>query len=165
MKKIVRILGISLSVIVLGMSVVSCSSNDDEDNSLPGTNPSTLSGTYKVSVAIVDTAVDSNNDGVSSQDLLVEGYNACGFDDAIEITDKTFSVIRKGVSCNADEKNEVYDYKYDANTKNLDLYLNGKLVETLKGAYIENDNNVKKLFYDRYDSVLKQTIYFKLTKA
>ncbi|WP_289057621.1 hypothetical protein [uncultured Flavobacterium sp.] len=164
MKKIVRILGITLSVVVLGISTVSCS-KDDDNNNLPGTNTSTLSGSYKVSVAIVDTAVDTNNDGKSNQDLLIEGYNACGFDDEIEITDKTFSIIRKGVSCSADEKNEVYEYKYDDKTKNLDLYVNGKIVETLKGAYIENDNNVKKLFYDRYDEVLKQTIYFKLTKA
>lgn len=162
MKKIVRTLGITLSLLVL----ISCDNGGDgEDNSLPEVNPNTLAGTYKVSIAMVDTAEDSNKDGFSSQDLLLEGYNACGFDDGIEITDKTFSVIRKGVSCNADEKNEVYDYTYDSTTKDLNLYLNGKLVETLKGAYIENDNNVKKLFYDRYDSVLKKTIYFKLIKA
>lgn len=160
MKKIVRILGVTLSLLVLA----SCSKDDEPDNNLPSVNPSSLSGSYKVTFAGVDTAVDTNKDGFSSQDLLLEGYNSCGFDNTIQISQTTFSVIKNGVSCNADEKNEIYEYKFNADQKILELYENGKVIETLKQIYLLNDNNKKVLEYERYDSVLKQKIYFSLTK-
>jgi hypothetical protein len=163
MKKIIRVLGISVLLVVLG-ALGSCSKDDDSDSNLPEVTPSSLAGSYKISIAMVDTAVDSNNDGFASQDLLLEGYNACEYDNVIEITQNTFSIIKKGASCNADEKNEIYEYKFDETSKTLVLYENGKVIETLKKVYLNNDNNQKKLHYDRFDSFLNQTVYFKLTK-
>lgn len=160
MKKIIRILGVTLSVLVL----TSCSKDDEPDNNLPVVSPSSLAGSYKVSIAVVGTAVDTNKDGFASQNLLEEGYNSCKFDNIIEISQTTFSFINKGVSCNADEKNVIYDYKFDQTAKTLDLYENGTIIETIKGVYLQNENGTKELIYERYDSVLKQDIAFKLSK-
>lgn len=161
MKKLVRVLGVTLVLLAMG----SCSKDDSEiDNTLPVVTPSSLAGSYKVAIAVVGTPVDTNKDGFSSQDLLLEGYNSCGFDNIIEISQNTFSVIKKGVSCNADEKDEINEYKFDEKAKTLDLYANGKVIETIKGVYLQNDNNKKELMYERHDSFLNQTIYFKLIK-
>jgi PBP1b-binding outer membrane lipoprotein LpoB len=160
MKKIVRILGITLSVLVLA----SCSNDDEVNNALPEVTPSSLEGSYKVSIAVVDNAVDTNNDGFSSQNLLLEGYNSCGYDDIIEISKTSFSVIKKGVSCNDNEKNEIFEFKLDEATKTLDLYVNDKIVESIKKVYLQIGENKTELKYERFDSVLNQMVYFKLTK-
>lgn len=159
MKKIIRTLSLSLALSALLLT--SCTKKEEPDNSLPVVTPTTLSGTYKISVAVVAKAVDSNNDGFFSQDLLIEGYNSCAFDNQIEITPTNFSFIKKGVTCNQNEQNEVFTYKLDTTANTIELYSNGALVETLKEVSIQTTNTLQ---YGRYDSVLKQTIYFKLTK-
>lgn len=162
MKKIVRLLGLS---ILLSVALVSCSSDNDQDNTLPVVTPSALEGSYKVTIAVVDVAIDFNKDGFASHDLLTEGYNACSYDNLIQISKTTYTVVKKGVACSADEKDEVYDYKFDDTAKTLELIQNGKVVETIKKVYLQVDNGVQTLMYDRFDSVLNQTVYFKLTKV
>ena len=128
MKKIIRILGITLSLVILA----SCDKGDNgEDNSLPEVNPNTLAGTYKVSIAMVDTAVDSNKDGFSSQDLLLEGYNACGFDDGIEITFEANKLeLAKFCYDKTIDKNNYYtlynDFAFSNYSTQLDKYINSR---------------------------------------
>ena len=158
MKKVIRILGVTLSVLVLA----SCSKDDEPDNSLPVVTPSSLSGSYKVTGAVVATPIDTNKDGYFTNYLLEDGYNACGFDNTIEITQTTFSIIKKGVSCTTDEKNEIYEYKFNQTSKTIDLYENGKVIETITSVHFNDDPKI--LLYRRYDPILKQEIAFNLTK-
>lgn len=160
MKKIIRILGLTLSVLVLA----SCSKDDESNNSLPVVTPNSLSGNYKFTLAAVGTAVDTNKDGHFTNYLLEDGYNACVFDNTIEITETTFSVIKKGVSCSADEKNDIYEYKLDEKLKTIELIQNGKVIETLKQVYLLNENGSKKIQYEIFDTILGQTVYIDLTK-
>ncbi|MNK22262.1 hypothetical protein D3C87_405360 [compost metagenome] len=60
---------------VFFISIYGCSSNEDNGNSTPGKgggNSSSISGSYNIISMISDVAVDLNNDGVSSNDLLME---------------------------------------------------------------------------------------------
>lgn len=160
MKKIVRILGISLVV----ASIVSCS-KDDVDNSLPTVSTSTVAGTYSYAIAVTQTPFDYNKDGVLSQDLFAEGYNACGLDDQIVITETSYTILKKGVACNVGEKNEVYEYKLDETLKTLTLYENGKVFKTFEKVYVQKDDKGKnELIYEVFDTTLNQIVYFKLAQ-
>lgn len=161
MKKIIRILGVTLSLLVL----TSCSKDDEPDNNLPVVTPSSLVGSYKVTFATVNNLqLDTNKDGYFTSDLLVDGYNACTFDNTIEITPTTYAIIKKGVSCAADEKNEIYEYKLDEKLKTIELIQNGKVLETLKQVYLLEENGTKKIQYEIFDTVLDRTVYIDLTK-
>jgi hypothetical protein len=170
MKKIIRILGVTLSVLVLA----SCDKGGEPNNGLPEVTPSSLLGSYKFSTVSSSKPIDTNKDGYFTQDLLEDGYNACEFDNTIEITQSSFSILKKGVPCNTDEKNEIYEYKlkdyyWDNNgafannpikRKGIFLYENGVVIDTLKNIYILE---TKELSYARYDRFLKQDILIKLT--
>lgn len=157
MKKIIRILGVTLSLVVLA----SCS-KDNDNGSLPEVSPSSISGTYKIVTAGVPVPVDFNKDKIFNGDLFQEDYNICNFDNHITISAKTFTDVKKGVACVKDETDVVYDYVLDVPAKTLKLYKNGVLVETFTDVvkYLENT-----LQYDRFDPVLKQKVFFQLTKV
>ena len=70
MKKIVRILGVTLTLLVLA----SCSKDEGDGSPDTTLSVSNLKGTYKYTGMSVEKAVDLNGDGDSNNDLSKENY-------------------------------------------------------------------------------------------
>ena len=112
MKKVVRLLGVSL---VVAMVFTSCTSDGSGDSGggKPIVTNSILPGRYEILGAAVDVSVDLNKDGKKDNDLVEEGYDLCNMDNIILIDNTKFSVIKKGMTCTSSEVDEVYQYKLD----------------------------------------------------
>lgn len=151
---------ISLSVLLVLVLCTSCS-KDDVDNSLPEVTTSKLSGNWELYLVVPTNGVDLNDDGVTSGDLVKEGYNACGYDNTVSITETTFSDILAGVSCADGETDATYQYTFDATEKTLKLFQNGTLKETLEQVFLDDNLNLR---YKRYDAFLDQMVYFSFKK-
>lgn len=156
MKKIIRILGITLSLVFLA----SCSDDSPTDEPSKELSESNLKGTYIYQTVNVKEAVDLNKDGVFNNDLFKEGYKTCTLDNQLEITEKNYNFILKGSTCAPDEKNLYFTYKLDKTAKTITLFENG--IESGKVDNVEfyNGNDLKTYEYQVYDSNLKQNVVF-----
>lgn len=163
MKKIVRTLGL---VLVSGIVLVSCSNDDDKEGSGPViVEKSNLIGKYKIVEAVVATAIDNNGDGVSSNDLLKEGYNACTYDNFTEITETNFNYIMQGKACDASETNLTYTYTISEDKKTITVSKDGKVVETLKNVELDKNTAGKsEMYFNKFDETLNQAVFFTLQK-
>jgi hypothetical protein len=158
MKKIVRILGVTLSLIVLA----SCS-KDDDNNPDTGLSEGNLKGTYSYTAVSVQEAVDLNGDGVKNNDLKKEGYKACTLDNLIEITEKNYSFINQGTQCSSSETNLVFTYTLDKTAKKITLFLNGENSGELTNIEFFDFNGSKTYQYQVYDADLKQNVVYGMT--
>jgi hypothetical protein len=161
MKKIVRILGVTLSLTVL----VSCSK--DDDNNGPDTNvtESNLKGTYAYTSVSVKDAVDLNGDGISNNDLKKEGYKTCTLDNLVEITEKNYSFILQGTECSENETNLLFTYKLNKDTKVLTLFLDGQNAGEITNIEYYEFNGTKRYQYQSYDDNLKQNVVYGMTSV
>lgn len=155
MKKIIRILGMSL-VLVLA----SCT--NDESGSDPDTTleVATLKGIYKYQAVGVANAVDLNADGVFNNDLSKEGYNSCGFDNTIEITDTQYSFQMKGTSCDPSEANLTFTYTLDKANEMITLFQNGQNAGEITNVKFNSFDGTKTYEYQVYNNTLKQNVYY-----
>lgn len=164
MKKIIRVLGVTLSLVVLA----SCS-NEGEDptkNQDTTLETTTLANKYKYQAALVTQAVDLDKDGTFSNNLMNENVNQCVWDNIIEFKGDRFTLTDKGSMCDPTSSEVIVDAKYalDKDKGVIKLYDN-------TGAEIERFNNVrfyfnddeKTLKFDIYDSTLKQDVSYSLT--
>jgi hypothetical protein len=162
MKKIIRVLGITLVLVAMG----SCSKDDDNGGSGPiVVEKSNLIGKYKITEAIVAKAIDSNGDGVTNNDLLKEGYNACIYDNLMEITEINLNYIMQGKVCEATETQQTNTYVISGDKKTISVFKDDKLVETLNSIELDKNSAGKsELYFNKFDDTLKQDIYFTLQK-
>jgi hypothetical protein len=162
MKKIVKNLGL---VLVLGMVLVSCSSNDDDDDNTV-VSEKNLIGTYKITQANVEVAVDLNDDGVKDISLLRAGYKACEMDDYIKIDKTNFTILKNGKSCFSGEVDEIYNYKNDSSSKTLTVLstTTGKVIYEYKDVTLIKSSEMNALLLTKYDEDLEQNVYFTLTE-
>ena len=157
MKKFIRVLGVTLSLVVLA----SCSKDDDQ-----GVNPSeevtetNLKGVYTYQAVNVQTAVDLNKDGIFNNDLFKEGYKTCTLDNQLEITEMNYSFIMKGTSCGVDEKNLIFTYKLDKVEKTITLFENGNEAGKISGIEFKNELGIKTYAYKVFDANLNQDVVF-----
>ena len=158
MKKIVRILGITLSMLVL----VSCSKDDDNG---PDTvvSEGNLIGTYNFTSVSVKDAVDLNGDGVKNNDLKKEGYNTCTLDNQISITEKNYAFILQGTKCSSNETGLVFTYTLDKAAKKITLFLDGENSGELTNIEFLDFNGKKTYQYQSYDADLKQNVVYGMT--
>jgi hypothetical protein len=163
MKKIVRTLAV---VLVLGITLVGCSKDDDNEGSGPIiVEKNNLIGKYKITEAVVASAIDSNGDGVKSNDLLKEGYNACTYDNLTEITETNFNYILQGKACDASETNQTNTYVISEDKKTITVSKDGKVIETLKNVELDKNSAGKsELYFNKFDDTLKQDVFFTLQK-
>ena len=155
MKKIIRVLGLTLSLLIIS----SCS-NDDDNNPSTEVTESNLKGTYKYTSASVQTAVDLNGDGVFNNDLTKEGYRTCTLDNNLEITETNYSFIMKGTSCSSDETSLVFTYKLNKDEKIITLYEKGVSAGEITKVEFFNFNGLKTYNYQVYDDKLKQNVAY-----
>lgn len=158
MKKIVRILGVTLSLIVLA----SCS-KDDDNNPDTGVTESNLKGTYSYTSVSVQEAVDLNGDSVKNNDLKKEGYKICTLDNLIEITEKNYSFVLQGTQCSTSETPMTFTYKLDKEKKSITLFLDGQNAGELTNIEFFDFNGTKTYQYQAYDADLKQNVVYGMT--
>lgn len=156
MKKFIRVLGVTLSLVVLA----SCSKDDVDNESGKELSETNLKATYTYQYASVQTAVDLNNDGVFNNDLFKEGYKTCTLDNQLEITETNYSYIMKGTSCSPDEKNLVFTYKLDKVANTITLYENGNEAGKVENIEFYNGNDLKTYTFQVYDNNLKQNVVY-----
>ena len=156
MKKIVRILGVTLTLLVLA----SCSKDEGDGSPDTTLSVSNLKGTYKYTGMSVETAVDLNKDGVFNNDLFMEGYKSCTLDNQLEISETQYNFILKGTSCYPDEKNLNFTYKLDKTAKTITLFENGVESGKVENIDFYNSNGLKTYEYQVYDTNLKQKVVF-----
>jgi hypothetical protein len=157
MKKSIRILGVTLSLVVLA----SCTDPNEGDGG-PDTTLSvaSLKGTYKYTGISVAKAVDLNKDGVFNNDLERENYKPCLFDNTIEITDTQYTFQMKGTQCDPSETNLVFTYTLDKTLAKITLFDNGQPVGDITNVSFNNFNNLKTYVYRVYNTVLQQDISY-----
>lgn len=158
MKKIVRILGITLSLLVLA----SCSKDDNNDPDT-GITEGNLKGTYNYTSVSVQEAVDLNGDGVKNNDLKKEGYKICTLDNQVAITEKNYSFILQGTSCSSSETGLVFTYTLDKTAKKITLFLDGQNAGELTNIEFFDFNGTKTYQYTAYDADLKQNVVYGMT--
>lgn len=164
MKKIIRVLGVTLSLVVLA----SCT-NEGEDpakNQDTTLETTTLTNKYKYQAALVPQGVDLDKDGIFNQNLMNENVNQCVWDNIVEFKGERFTLTDKGSVCDPTASDIIVDAKYILDKENgiIKLYDN-------TGAEIERFNNVrfyfnddeKTLKFDIYDTTLKQNVSYSLT--
>lgn len=156
MKKIIRTLGITLSLVVLA----SCSNNEGDGNPDTTLNVSNLKGTYKYTGMSVEKAVDINEDGVFNNDLSKENYKACLFDNTIEITDIQYTFQMKGSQCDTSETNLVFTYTLDKTLGKISLFENGQPAGEITHVKYYNFDSVKTYEYRVYNNTLQQDIVY-----
>lgn len=156
MKKVIRVLGLGL---VLGLSFVSCT---DEKSSEPETSLETknLKGIYKYQGVSVASAVDTNGDGIFNNDLIKEGYNACGYDNTLEITDTQYTFQMKGTQCDPSETNLSFTYTIDKANAKITLFENGQSAGEITNVKYYSFNGIKTYEYQVYSQSLKQNIAY-----
>lgn len=142
MKKNVRILAIAMG---LGSLLISCSTKEIDilEPSLPGA--------YTYKAVIVNTPVDTNNDGVLNTDLMKEGKE-CVWDNIWKFYEGNRVVLSEGntlCDINYPDGGE-FTYTYDPKKKTITIKYEGGSEEIL--------NDVKLGFSDSY----KQTLSFAL---
>lgn len=158
MKKIVRILGVTLSLIVLA----SCS-KDDDSNPETGVTEENLKGTYAYTAVNVQEAVDLNGDGVKNNDLKKEGYRTCTLDNLIEITEKNYSFVMQGTQCSNEEIGLVFTYTLDKTAKKITLFLDGQNSGEITNIEFLDFGGTKTYQYQVYDADLKQNVVYGMT--
>jgi hypothetical protein len=158
MKKIVRILGITLSVLVLA----SCSKDDNNDPDTSVTEGN-LKGSYVYTSVNVQNAVDLNGDGVKNNDLKKEGFRTCTLDNELQITETNYAFIMKGVKCADSETDLVFTYKLNKEAKTITLYLDGQKAGEITNIEFVDFNGSKTYQYQSYDDELKQNIVYGMT--
>lgn len=157
MKKIIRILGVTLLLVAMG----SCTDPNEGDGGPDTTlSVSSLKGTYKYTGISVAKAVDLNNDGVFNNDLEKENYKPCLFDNTIEITDTQYTFQMKGTQCDTSEKNLVFTYTLDKTLAKISLFENGQAAGEITNVSFNNFNNVKTYVYRVYNTTLQQDIAY-----
>ena len=159
MKKIVRILGITLTLLVLA----SCDKDDDSNDPITDVTTSNLKGTYTYMAVSVKEGVDLNGDGVKNNDLKKEGYKTRTLDNNLEITDTNYSFIMKGEKCSDLEGNMTFTYKLDKNAKTITLFLNNSNAGEITNVNYYNFNGTKRYSYYVYDEDLKQDVAYVMT--
>lgn len=166
MKKIIRVLGVTLSLVVLA----SCSKGDEPDpnaGQTVTTDIATLIGTYKYEAALVQVAVDLDKDGKSSNNLMTEKGQECTWDNVFEFKADNVILTDKGVLCDPTGSAIIFDSKYtlDVATKTLKRYENGIVKETFTDVSIRYDyNGIKHIRFDIYDTYLKQNVTYNFVK-
>lgn len=162
MKKFLRILGVTLSLVVLS----SCS-NEGEDptkNQDTTLEPTTLTNKYKYESALVLEAVDLDQDGILNQNLMNENVNQCVWDNILEFRGERFIITENGIVCDVTSPEVILDAKYILDEANGII----KLYDDT-GAEIERLNNVrfyfntadeKTLKFEIYDTTLNQTVFY-----
>ncbi len=156
MKKFIRVLGVTLSLVVLA----SCSTDDAASEPTKEISESNLKGTYIYQTVNVKDAVDLNKDGVFNNDLFKEGYKTCTLDNQLEITETNYNFIMKGSTCAPDEKNLNFTYKLDKAAKTITLFENGQESGKVENVEFYNGNDLKTYEYQVYDSNLEQNVVF-----
>ena len=156
MKKIIRVLGVTLSLVVLA----SCSTNEGDGSPDTTLNVSNLKGTYKYTGMSVEKAVDLNGDGVFNNDLSKENYKECLYDNTIEITDTQYTFQMKGAQCDPSETNLVFTYTLDKTAEKISLFENGQPAGEIKNVKYNNFAGVKTYEYRVYNNILKQDIVY-----
>lgn len=170
MKKIIRVLGVTLSLVVLA----SCSTNEGEEEELAGkpltTNITNLVGNYTISAVIAPIPVDKDKDGKANYNLLEEKGDECVWDNIFGFTESNLIITDKGMICDPTASSIIMEDKYtlDIEKKTLKTYdSNGKLLITFTDVNIEYDlSGEKTINFVNYDDVLKQylTYYLKVKK-
>ncbi len=156
MKKIIRVLGVTLSLVVLA----SCSKDDDASEPTKEISESNLKGIYTYQAVSVKDAVDLNKDGTFNNDLKKEGYKTCTLDNQLQITETNYSFIMKGTSCGPDEKDLIFTYKLDKATKTITLFENGLEAGKVEEIEFANELGVKTYKYLIFDNNLKQNVVY-----
>lgn len=169
MKKFIRVLGVTLSLVVLA----SCTSNGGEDTDPNAgqtvtTNIATLIGSYKYEAALVQVAVDLDKDGKYSNNLMTEKGQECTWDNVFEFKADNAILTDKGALCDPTGSAIIFDSKYtlDVATKTLKTYdKNGIEEETFTDVSIRYDyNGIKHIRFDIYDTELKQNVTYNFIK-
>ena len=163
MKKIIRILGVTLTLLV----VASCSKDEaanGEDTTLKTEN---LSHKYKFLVAAVEIPVDLDNNDISSQNLIDEKVNQCSWDNILEITNDRFILTDEGEICDKDSSSKIIiDARYVLNTEAATMKLydeKNNLIESFTGVRIGFQADGRKyISFDSYDSKLQQMVKYML---
>ena len=156
MKKIIRVLGVTLSLVVLA----SCSTNEGDGSPDTTLNVSNLKGTYKYTGMSVEKAVDLNGDGVFNNDLSKENYKECLYDNTIEITDTQYTFQMKGAQCDPSETNLVFTYTLDKTAEKITLFENGQNAGEITSVKFYSFSGVKTYEYRVYNNTLQQDIVY-----
>lgn len=166
MKKIIRVLGVTLSLVVLA----SCTPNENEIDTTPEVTPQSITGEYTYNVVLVANGVDTDGDGKTNTNIMNETGKECVWDNVWTFTESAVTLYEKGVKCDASSPEILLSgtYEYNKATKKLTIKdsQTGVEVDVLEDVLLEYDDYSKQtnLSFSVFDKDLEQSVRYVLKK-
>lgn len=166
MKKFIRVLGVTLSLVVLA----SCTPEENEIDTTPEVTPQSITGEYTYNVVLVASGVDTDGDGKTNTNLMNETGKECVWDNIWSFKESTVTLYEKGAKCDASSPDILLNgtYEYNKTTKKLTIKdsQTGVEVDVLEDVLLEYDDYSKQtnLSFSVYDKDLKQSVRYVLKK-
>jgi hypothetical protein len=156
MKKIIRILGLSLVV-----SFASCSKDEPATTT---TEPVALElkGIYKYKNVLNPNPTDIDGDGTINVDIMKEVGRQCEWDNTLEFRDTELINTNKALKCSPTEQEVVTSkYIYDKSAATITVTdSNGKVLKTYLKVKIETTTTGKTLQMESLDKELNQNLTY-----
>jgi hypothetical protein len=164
MKKIIRILGISL-VLVLA----SCTPQETEIDTTPEVTPQSISGEYTYNVVLVANGVDIDGDGKTNTNLMNEKGKECVWDNTWVFTESKVTFYEKGSKCEVNSPDIILTakYEYDKNKGTITIIDEaGKIVDVLNDVLLEYEDYSKQtnLSFSTFEKDLNQSVRYVLKR-
>lgn len=162
MKKIIRLLGVTLVLVSLN----SCSKDDVPVDGTVELTQKNLIGLYKIQKVTVPIAVDLDGDGTSNTNLLLETGRNCVWDNTWEFAGPSMYINDAGTKCDPAGKVRILDesFKIDATTKII-TFASGD-TKPYNNVQLSTSNGLKLISFETEDNTsLKQIRSFTLVEV
>lgn len=160
MKKIIRLLGVTLVLVSLN----SCSKDDVPSDGAIELTQKNLEGTYKIEKLTVPVAVDVDNDGKTNTNLLLETGKSCVWDNNWEFGGPSMFIKEAGIKCDPNGSAIILDESITIDIPNKIIKFDSGSTQSYNNVQISMVSGVKKISFETLDTSLSQTKSFVLSK-
>jgi hypothetical protein len=166
MKKIIRLLGVTLAVVVL----TSCDPNGGEIDTTPEVSTQNITGNYTYYAVIADKPVDTDKDGEAHTSLMFEKGKECVWDNIWDFTATAVTLYDKGEKCDSNDPEVIlsanYEYNKSTNIITIKDSKTGESIDVLKDVAIKYDDYSKQYFlsFFIFDTNLDMNVKYVLAR-
>lgn len=161
MKKIIRLLGVTLVLVSLN----SCSKDDVPVDGTIELTQKNLVGLYKIQKLTVPVAVDIDNDGKTNTNLLLETGNSCVWDNTWEFNGPSMYINDAGTKCDPAGNVRILDESFTLDMTNKKITFDSGDTKPYTNIQLSVSNGLKLISFETEDTRLKQTRSFTLVEV
>ncbi len=153
MKKIIRLLGVTLVLVSLN----SCSKDDVPADGTIELTQKNLVGVYKIQKLTVPVAVDIDNDGKTNTNLLLETGKSCVWDNNWEFNGPSMYIKDAGTKCDPTGPLVILDESFTLDNTNKKITFASGDTKPYTNIQLSISNGLKILSFETEDTNIKQT--------